>query len=137
MSLALLADMSSAGETNSAGGSAQSNGNSAEASGGGDGDDGDLPNHKALLAHAICGALAIMLFMPIGTLVPRLSRGISRSRWWFPTHAALNGLLAGGLVIAAFAIANSYLGSAGSHSVCLASNRMAIGLMRSPSPLYF
>nr|XP_019012657.1 uncharacterized protein I206_02152 [Kwoniella pini CBS 10737]OCF51438.1 hypothetical protein I206_02152 [Kwoniella pini CBS 10737] len=58
-----------------------------------------------LIAHVVCGASATMFILPIGILVPRLARGFTLKRWWFPVHGALNGLIAFGLIVAAFAIA--------------------------------
>jgi hypothetical protein len=57
-----------------------------------------------------------MILIPIGILVPRISRGLTEARWWFPVHAAVNGLLAGGLIIAAFAIAVSNFNDEGINS---------------------
>jgi hypothetical protein len=59
---------------------------------------------KALVAHAICGGLATMIFLPLAVLVPRISRGLSLSRWWFPVHGLLAGLVGAGLVVAAYAL---------------------------------
>ena len=74
--------------------------------GDGDGDGGSKAGpQKILIAHVSCGALATMLLLPLGVLIPRLARAMSVHRWWFPVHAALNGLLGMGLVVAAFAIA--------------------------------
>ncbi|WVF69342.1 hypothetical protein IAT40_004118 [Kwoniella sp. CBS 6097] len=64
-------------------------------------------NKGILIAHVVCGALATMAILPIGILVPRIARGLTTSRWWFPVHAALNGILGFGLIVAAFAIARA------------------------------
>lgn len=75
-------------------------------------DDGDSSStadadarQRVLLAHAVCGALAAMLIIPSMVLVPRIARGLTRKRWWFPIHAAGSGMLGMGLVLAAFLIA--------------------------------
>ncbi|WWD18392.1 hypothetical protein CI109_102842 [Kwoniella shandongensis] len=62
-------------------------------------------NRKALIAHVAVGAVATMAVLPIGIIIPRIARGLSTKRWWFPAHAAVNGLIGMGLVIAAFGIA--------------------------------
>jgi hypothetical protein len=49
-----------------------------------------------LIAHVVCGAFATML---------RYARGLSDSRWWFPVHGSAMGIVALGLVTAAFIIA--------------------------------
>ncbi|OCF41515.1 hypothetical protein I317_04718, partial [Kwoniella heveanensis CBS 569] len=64
-------------------------------------------NKNILIAHVVCGALATMAVLPIGILVPRIARGLTTSRWWFPVHAAMNGILGFGLIVAAFAIARA------------------------------
>ena len=68
----------------------------------------ELHSYNIMLAHATCGALATMLFIPLGVLVPRLTRGLTTSRWWFPAHAAIVGLVAYGLVSAAWGLALMY-----------------------------
>ncbi|WWC88768.1 uncharacterized protein L201_003681 [Kwoniella dendrophila CBS 6074] len=60
-----------------------------------------------LIAHVVCGSIATMAILPIGIIIPRISRGFSINRWWFPTHGALNGLIAFGLIVAAFGIAKA------------------------------
>ncbi|OCF55017.1 hypothetical protein L486_07673 [Kwoniella mangroviensis CBS 10435] len=62
---------------------------------------------KVLIAHVACGGVATMAILPIGILVPRISRGLTMQRWWFPVHGALNGLTAFGLIVAAFGIARA------------------------------
>ncbi|ORX40168.1 hypothetical protein BD324DRAFT_263199 [Kockovaella imperatae] len=59
----------------------------------------------AVYAHAAFGALAAMLFLPLGALVPRWARAFTVKRWWFPAHGALNGILGLTCVVVAFAIA--------------------------------
>ncbi|WVQ80714.1 hypothetical protein IAT38_002819 [Cryptococcus sp. DSM 104549] len=75
----------------------------------GSSDDGTTTSssHKILVAHVVCGALAAMAVLPTGMLVPRIARGMTTSRWWFPVHGVLNGILGFGLVTAAFAIARA------------------------------
>lgn len=48
-----------------------------------------------------------MALFPAGILVPRIARGLTEKRWWFPVHGAVNGLLGFGLVVAAFGIAKA------------------------------
>jgi hypothetical protein len=60
---------------------------------------------SVILVHVVLGALAAMLFVPLGVLVPRLGRGWSTSRWWFPVHAVL-GSVSTVLAIATFAYAS-------------------------------
>ncbi|KAK1925376.1 hypothetical protein DB88DRAFT_191822 [Papiliotrema laurentii] len=83
--------------------STSSSGNSGSSDSGDSGDSGSS-SKTALLAHAICGSLAVLLFLPIGTLVPRIARGFSLHRWWFPTHGIVNGVIGSLLVAAAFII---------------------------------
>jgi hypothetical protein len=66
-----------------------------------------------MIAHVVVGALATMLFLPLGTLVPRFARGMTTKRWWFPVHSAVNGIIGFILVIAAFAIAMANFGDDG------------------------
>lgn len=70
-----------------------------------------------LIAHAVCGAIATVFLLPMGVLIPRIARGINLSRWWFPAHGAINGIISSVLIITAFAIAKSSLDSAGTHEV--------------------
>ncbi|KAL1404910.1 hypothetical protein Q8F55_008522 [Vanrija albida] len=63
-----------------------------------------LSPHSAVLAHAVCGALATMLFLPSGVLAARVMRGLSPSRTWFAIHAVVQGVVGLGLVLAAAAI---------------------------------
>ncbi|WVR06275.1 hypothetical protein IAU60_003305 [Kwoniella sp. DSM 27419] len=72
-----------------------------------DNDASTTQSHNVLIAHVVCGALATMAILPIGIIVPRLGRGLTTGRWWFPVHGAMNGLLGFGLITAAFAIAVS------------------------------
>jgi uncharacterized membrane protein YidH (DUF202 family) len=60
-----------------------------------------------LVAHVVCGALATMCFLPIGVLVPRFARGLTTASWWFALHSVINGIIAFGLILAAFGIAVS------------------------------
>ncbi|KAK4687769.1 hypothetical protein P7C73_g2349, partial [Tremellales sp. Uapishka_1] len=64
--------------------------------------DGDM--HGLYVAHAVVGSLATMFFLPLGILLPRYARGLTTARWWFPIHAAWQGLIAFALVIAAFGL---------------------------------
>lgn len=60
-----------------------------------------------------------MLFIPITILVPRIARGFTTHRWWFPIHAT-SASLSLILGIATYAIAQSGLGDGASHGVrCL------------------
>jgi hypothetical protein len=67
------------------------------------------------LIHAILGALAAMLFVPLGVLTPRLARGwgpaasTSSHKWWLIAHATFNALGAA-FVIAAFGYAANNFG---------------------------
>lgn len=65
-----------------------------------------------LVAHVVTGALATMLFLPLGILTPRYARGLTTNRWWFPAHSANNGIVAFALVVAAYAIGRAKFGSA-------------------------
>lgn len=67
---------------------------------GGYGEYSRISSRAATLAHAVCGALATMLFLPAGALIAR-----SRVPRWFPVHAAWQLVLSAGLVCAAFGIA--------------------------------
>jgi hypothetical protein len=53
----------------------------------------------------VCGALAAMVFLPLGILIPRYVRGLGTSRWWLPVHGAMNGTVGGTLILVAYAIA--------------------------------
>ena len=64
-------------------------------------------NHRLLVAHAVCGALATMVFLPLGVLIPRYARGLGTARWWLPIHGAVNGVLGGLLVLVAYTIGRS------------------------------
>jgi hypothetical protein len=61
-----------------------------------------ISSRSATIAHAACGALATLLFLPLGVLVAR-----SRLPRWFPVHA-VNQFLAVVLVSSAFGIAWSH-----------------------------
>ncbi|GFZ45290.1 hypothetical protein JCM24511_03016 [Saitozyma sp. JCM 24511] len=65
-------------------------------------------SRSILIAHIVCGALATMFFLPVGILVPRIARGLSSRRWWFPIHSTGMGIFAFGFVVAAFSIARTY-----------------------------
>ena len=67
-------------------------------------------SRKVLVAHAICGGLATLVFLPVGTVIPRVARGFSLNRWWFPAHGVINGVLGGMLTLVAFAIAKANFG---------------------------
>lgn len=62
-----------------------------------------VSSKSAAIAHAACGALATMLFLPAGVLIAR-----SRLSSWFPVHALWQLVLSAGLVCAAFGIAWSH-----------------------------
>ncbi|CAD6578761.1 MAG: hypothetical protein TREMPRED_002264 [Tremellales sp. Tagirdzhanova-0007] len=64
-----------------------------------------LSKYQLQIAHAVCGALGTLLFLPIGILIPRISRGLTTHRWWFPAHSIVNGLLGFAFITAAFGIA--------------------------------
>ncbi|AFR95058.2 hypothetical protein C343_03148 [Cryptococcus neoformans C23] len=67
----------------------------------------DSTSRQALIAHVACGAVATMALFPSGILVPRIARGLTGKRWWFPVHGVVNGLLGFGFVVAAFGIAKA------------------------------
>jgi hypothetical protein len=73
---------------------------------------GSSSGRNILVAHVVTGALATMLFLPLGILTPRYARGLTTKRWWFPAHSANNGVIAFALVIAAYAIGQSKFGDA-------------------------
>ncbi|WRT67692.1 uncharacterized protein IL334_004664 [Kwoniella shivajii] len=107
--LATLTNNNSSTSTNGGSNSSSnstSNSNSGAGSGSGSGIIGGT-NKKVLIAHVVCGSLATMAILPIGILVPRIARAFTIDRWWFPLHGALNGIIAFGLITAAFAIAVS------------------------------
>lgn len=58
-----------------------------------------------LLAHVVCGALATLLLLPLGVLIPRYGRAFSRGRWWFPLHMAAQLI---GVILAITALATGY-----------------------------
>lgn len=60
---------------------------------------------KVVLLHAVCGGIACLLVIPSAVLVPRIARGFTRERWWFPVHAAANGVVGFLLVLVAFQVA--------------------------------
>lgn len=62
-----------------------------------------VSSKSATVAHATCGALAAMLFLPAGVMIAR-----SRPPRWFPVHATWQLVLSTGLVCAAFGIAWSH-----------------------------
>lgn len=64
----------------------------------------------ALIAHVICGGLVTLLVLPGGVVVPRITRGISTNQNWFRFHLINQGVVALGLVIAAFSIARTFGG---------------------------
>ena len=72
----------------------------------------DSSDRNILVAHVVTGALATMLFLPLGILTPRYARGLTTKRWWFPAHSANNGVIAFALVIAAYAIGQAKFGDA-------------------------
>ncbi|KLT45738.1 hypothetical protein CC85DRAFT_299386 [Cutaneotrichosporon oleaginosum] len=59
---------------------------------------------SAVVAHAVCGALATMLLLPVGVMAARAPRAFTGKRWWFPLHAGVQALAAT-FVLAAFGIA--------------------------------
>jgi hypothetical protein len=60
---------------------------------------------RILVAHVVCGALATLLLLPLGVLVPRYARAMSKGRWWFPLHM---GVQLGGTALAIAALAIGY-----------------------------
>jgi hypothetical protein len=58
-----------------------------------------------LIAHVVCGALATLLLLPLGVLIPRYARAMSKARWWFPLHM---GVQLGGTALAIAALAIGY-----------------------------
>lgn len=63
-----------------------------------------------LIAHIVCGVLAVMLVLPGGVVVPRITRGLTTSRWWFHFHIVNQGITAVALVCAAFGIGLTFGG---------------------------
>ncbi|ORY28521.1 hypothetical protein BCR39DRAFT_535096 [Naematelia encephala] len=78
------------------------------------------PSYSVMIAHAVMGGLATLLFFPVGVLIPRIARGFSIKRWWFPAHSVMNGIIGGVLVIAAFGLGvNKFQGGINSaHRKC-------------------
>lgn len=68
------------------------------------------PFPKLLVAHMVCGALATLLFLPLGAIIPRIARTYTTRRWWFPVHATTQGLISTAFVIAAFACNRHFWG---------------------------
>lgn len=64
-------------------------------------------NRHLLLAHAVCGSLGTMVFIPLGVIIPRYARGLGTKRWWLPVHGVMNGLLGGVLVLITYIIART------------------------------
>jgi len=60
---------------------------------------------RILVAHVVCGALATLLLLPLGVLIPRYARAMSKGRWWFPLHM---GVQLGGTALAIAALAIGY-----------------------------
>lgn len=59
----------------------------------------------ALIAHITCGVLATMMVLPGGVVVPRITRGLTTSNWWFRFHQISQGICAIALIAAGFGIA--------------------------------
>ncbi|KAL1412953.1 hypothetical protein Q8F55_000702 [Vanrija albida] len=73
----------------------------------------------ALIAHVTCGLLATLLVLPGGVVVPRITRGLTTTRWWFRFHAVNQGLFAVALIAVAFGLAMSFGGKIDSnHRKC-------------------
>lgn len=73
----------------------------------------------ALIAHVTCGVLATLLVLPGGVVVPRITRGLTTTRWWFRFHAVNQGLFAVALIAVAFGLAMSFGGKIDSnHRKC-------------------
>jgi hypothetical protein len=60
---------------------------------------------RTLVAHVVCGALATLLLLPLGVLIPRYARALSKGRWWFPLHM---GVQLGGTALAIAALVIGY-----------------------------
>jgi hypothetical protein len=60
---------------------------------------------RILVAHVVCGTLATLLLLPLGVLIPRYARALSKGRWWFPLHM---GVQLGGTAFAIAALAIGY-----------------------------
>jgi hypothetical protein len=73
-------------------------------------------NHNILLAHAIGGALTGTLFIPVAILLPRIARGYSLNRWWFPVHVS-TAVLALSVCALTLILAKIGLGDGGTHGV--------------------
>lgn len=58
---------------------------------------------RILVAHVVCGALATLLLLPLGVLIPRYARALGTGRWWFPVHMGVQ-LIGTALAIAALTI---------------------------------
>ena len=79
---------------------------------------GSAYNINLIVVHVILGAVATMLFLPSGIVIPRYARGLVTARWWFPLHLAVQGL---GAVAGLGALGTAFsLGGAGgsAHQVC-------------------
>ncbi|TXT13508.1 hypothetical protein VHUM_00875 [Vanrija humicola] len=73
----------------------------------------------ALIAHVTCGLLATLLVLPGGVVVPRITRGLTTTRWWFRFHAVNQGLFAVALIAVAFGLGISFGGKIDSkHRKC-------------------
>lgn len=62
---------------------------------------------NALIVHAILGSLFAMLFLPLGVLIARFTRSTHVDRphkWWFPLHAAWQGVISLAIGVAAIAL---------------------------------
>jgi hypothetical protein len=91
---------------------AQYSANEAQSTSGSSSTSPDGSQRGILVAHVVTGALATMLFLPLGILTPRYARGLTTKRWWFPAHSANNGIIAFALIITAYAIGRNKFGDA-------------------------
>jgi hypothetical protein len=80
-----------------------------------------------LVAHVACGAAATLLLLPLGVLIPRYGRALSKGRWWFPLHMAVQ-LIGSIAAVVAVATGSNLGGEDGAaHPVSLATARCSYG----------
>lgn len=60
---------------------------------------------RILAAHAVCGAVATLILLPLGVLIPRYGRAFSKGRWWFPLHMVAQLI---GVILAIAAMGTGY-----------------------------
>ncbi len=83
--------------------------------------DASAYDYTVIVVHVVLGALATMLLLPTGVMIPRYARGLTTARWWFPVHMGVQGLT---VVIGVGALATAFwLGGAGGSSHQVRSSR--------------